>query len=240
MAVAFSLASTPAGVNGSGTTVTFTACAIGTAASDRIVAVLVTSEDATAASVTAVTVGGADCVKAAGAPGAQLGAMNASIWHQLIQTSSTADIIVKYSSTAPSSTNNRITTYAVTGADFAGTGGTASSTDMDASAPLNVSIVVPAGGGALAAACGAVSSTTAKTWTNLTEALEASTTTYTHTIAASTATFTGSVTCQGTTNQEDGALAIVVYKPAVTWSKTGYDSSDAVVAEARKIYMTDY
>src|SRR6185369_4484869 len=190
MAIAITRTADPAGVNGSGTTVTYSAASIGTAAADRIVAVTATSEDATAAAVTKITVGGVDLTLG---PRAQFSAMNASIFYAPIPTGTSADIILTYTSTAPVSAANHISVYAVTGADAgANSSGTATSTDMDVSAPLSAAIVIPTNGGALGVACGATASTAAKTWANMTEDLEDNAGNYCHTTA--TRTTSGSVT----------------------------------------------
>src|ERR1043166_6694523 len=211
MAIAITQTANPAGVNGSGNTVTYTGAATGTAAADRITVVTVTNEDATAGAPTKVTVGGIDCSKAAAA---QFTAQNAAIFHVLNPTGTTADIVVTYTGTAPVAAANHIAVYSVTGADSGiNSAGTHTSTDMDATAPLTLAIVIPTGGGAIAVASGAVSSSAAKTWANITEDLEVATGNYCHTTATRTTSGSVTITCTGGTNQEDGALACVVFNP---------------------------
>jgi hypothetical protein len=211
MAIAITRTADPVGVNGSGTTVTYSAASTGTAAADRVTAVVVTSEDATAAAVTGVTVGGIALAKGAAA---QFTAMNAAIFHALNPAGTTGDVVVTYTGTAPLAAANHVSVYAVTGTDTGlASSGTHTSTDMDVTAPLTLAIVIPTNGGALAVACGAVSSSAAKTWANITEDLEIATGNYCHTTATRTTSGSVTITCTGTTNQEDGALACVIFNP---------------------------
>lgn len=210
MAVSITRTADPAGVNSAANVATYSAAAIGVAAADRVVAVVVTKEVATVVPL-GVTIGG---VQAAAVPGTTFASMGAWIFHTLIPAGTTADILVTWSG-AVLAAENHISVYRVIGADTGiASSGTHTSTDMDVTVPLTLAIVVPTDGGALAVACGSTASTAAKAWANITEDLEVSTGNYCHTTAIRTTAGSVSITCTGGANGEDGALACVVFNPA--------------------------
>lgn len=208
MAVAITRTADPAGVASSGGVTSYTSQSIGTAAVGRYVYVLVTA--GTASDPTACTIGG---VSATAGTLASFGSMRARLFSLRVDTGTTADIAVTWSS-AVTSTQNHITVVSVTGHDATkDAGGTNTSTDMDASAPLTTgSKTIASGGGFLGVAACAVD-TVGKTWANATEDLDEDAGAFRHTTASRTTSGTVTITCTGGNNNEDGALAYVVFKP---------------------------
>src|SRR5678816_1587429 len=101
------------------------------------------------------------------------------------RTGTTATIAVTWTGAA-NILETQITVYEVTGASyFSASHGNATSTDMDASSPLSLAIVVPSNGAALAVAAGATD-TAGKTWANITEDRDDDVGPYRHTTARRT------------------------------------------------------
>lgn len=210
MAVAITRTANPAGASHSGGVVTYAGASIGAEAADRIVVVCISSEDGDEPS--GVTIAGNAATKAAGTVLATT-TLDAYIYYLAVPTGTTADIVI--SSFTASSTDNHIAVYSVTGAASPPTAGTDTSEDMDATDPLTTgSTTIAADGGMLAiAACG-TSTSTSKTWANLTEDIEVATGAHCFTTAFSTTAGTATRTCTGSNNGEDGALAWVIFAPA--------------------------
>lgn len=217
MAVAISQTANPAGVSASGNISTYSSVAIGTASTDRIIAVVVGTELASSTpSACTIDSGGGDVAMTAGTTG-NFGAMFARIFYLNVKTGTTATIKVTYSSTNPLNTENHIAVYAVTGAYtiLSAEGGDGSS-DMDVTDPLTTgSTTIPTSGGMIAIAAGA-SDTDAKAWSNLTEDIDADAGTFRFTTATSLSAGTATRTCTGGVNGEDGALSYVIFNPVLT------------------------
>lgn len=208
MAVAITQTANPAGVAASSTIATYTAASIGTAASDRIVVVVVGTELA-AANPSACTIDGTAMTAASGG---DFAAVQTQIFYKFWPTGTTADIAVTYSATSPGAAANHIAVYSVTGAtDTLNSSGNDGSSDMDATDPLTTgSITIPTNGGFIAVAAGAAD-TVAKTWANATEDIDDDAGTFRFTTATrTTALTTTAVTCTGGTNGEDGALSYII------------------------------
>lgn len=206
MAVLITQTANPGGVSSSSNVATYSGVAIGAAAANRIVVVLVASELASA-SINSVTLGG--ITMNAGTQG-NFGAVYARAFYLLYPTGTTADIVVTYGANA-SNTQNHIAVYSVTGAAYSATGADQSS-DMDATDRLTTgAITIASGGGFIAIAAGATDGT-AKTWANATEDLDVDAGGFRFTTATrTTALTTTAVTCTGGTNGEDGALSYLLF-----------------------------
>lgn len=87
------------------------------------------------------------------------------------------------------------------------------SLDMDSTDPLTTgSITIPESGGILLGA-GAGADAVGVTWANATESLDLDGGTGRHTSAISTTAGTVTITCTGTTNNDDGAMVWAIFKP---------------------------
>lgn len=215
MAVAIVRTASPNGVAISGGVVTYTTVAIGTASADRLIYVLhggeVSSGDPTSATIDS---GGGAVAMNAGTL-ATFGAIRARVFKLAVPTGTTATIAITWTTAGPSAAQNHIAVYAVTGAsETEASAGTNTSTDMDSTAPLTTgSVTIPTDGAFLAVAIGSTNAN-AKTWANATEDLDeapATGGTYQYTTATRTTSGTVTITCTGTSNNEDGALAWVVF-----------------------------
>ena len=107
MAVSITQTANPAGVSASSNVATYTAAAIGTAAANRIVVVVVSSELASTP-IASCTIGGS--AMTAGSAG-NFGAVYAQTFRLLYPTGTTADIAVTFTTNSPSSTQNHIAVY---------------------------------------------------------------------------------------------------------------------------------
>jgi len=211
MAVAITQTANPAGVNTSSNVATYSGVAIGAAAANRIVVVLVGSELASA-SINSVTLGGN--AMSAGTQG-NFDAVYARAFYLAYPTGTTADIVVTYGAGA-TSTQNHIAVYSVTGGVYSSTGADQSS-DMDTTDRLTTgAITIASGGGFIAIAAGATD-TVAKTWANATEDLDVDAGDFRFTTATRTTALTATaVTCTGGTNGEDGALSYLLFTANVS------------------------
>lgn len=197
----------PAGVNASSNSATYSGASIGTASPDRIVVVCVGTELADSAP-TACTIGGSAMTAAADA--ASFGNQNSRIFYLAYPTGTTADIVVTFGTTNPDSTQNHIAVYAVYEGEFS-SGGTDTSDDMDATDPVTTgSIEIPSGGGFLGVVSGQ-SQSNAKEWTNATEDIDESFGAGRFTTAKRTTAGTVTITCEGTTETENGAFSWIIF-----------------------------
>jgi hypothetical protein len=243
VAVAIARTADPTSVSASSSIATYSAVSIGTAAADRIVAIVVTSE-LTSASPNSVTIDyGSGPVAMTGGSLGNFLAVHARIFYLPVPTGTTADFAVTFGANT-SNTQNHVSVYKVTGAALAlSASGNNGSTDMDVTAPLTTgSVTVPSNGGFLGVAAGAITTTTAKAWANATEDLEVSAGGYCHTAAIRTTSGTVTITVTGTSNNEDGALSWVIFKPgyfvaadAGSYALTG---ADAALRHAWKLDAT--
>jgi hypothetical protein len=138
---------------------------------------------------------------------------NQGVWAYWIHkpTGTTTDIAVTWSGAATSA-QEHIAVYAITDAVFPPlVSGTNTSTDMDAGTPLTTgSQTIPTNGGALAIASCANDATT-KTWANITSDLDTDAGDFRFSTAKRTTSGTVTMTCTGSTNQEDGALLYMIF-----------------------------
>lgn len=210
MTVAITQTADPAGVNTASSVVTYSTVSIGTASSDRIIAVCSGNEENTGASPVSATIdyGSGDVAMLTTAL-AIFTNVSARIFYLHVPTGTTATIKVTWTADA-TSIENHIAVYSVTGGEVLSSG-TSTSTDMDATAPLTTgSITIPTGGGFLAVAAGG-SDAVGKTWANATEDLDEDAGGYQFTTATRVTAGTVTVTCTGGTNNEDGALAYMIF-----------------------------
>jgi len=213
-AVSITQTANPAGVAASSTIATYSSVSIGTAASDRIVAVVVGSElnSSTASEVTIDSGGGAVTMTAG--TGGSFGALQARIFYLLVSTGTTATITVKFSSVSPGDTANHIAVYRVVGANtLLAVEGADGTTDAQDDLLTTGSTTIPTNGGMLAVAAFAAD-TTARTWSQLAEDIDADAGGFRFTTAISTTAGTATRTCSGA-NNEDGALSYVIFNPSV-------------------------
>lgn len=211
MPVAITRTANPAGVNHSANVTTYSAVSIGTAAFDRVVAVLVGGEVASDPQSATIDYG-AGAVAMSSTTLATFGSMRARIFYLPVGGAATTATIAITWSAAVTNVQNHISVYSVTGAKGAlNTSNVNTSTDMDSTAPLTTgSSTIPANGGMLAVAVGATDGT-AKTWANLGEDLDEDAGDFRYTTAFSTTAGTATRTCTGGTNNEDGAMVWVVF-----------------------------
>jgi len=217
MAVSITQTANPAGVAASSYVATYTGVAIGDAASDRIVAVLVGTELASSTpSACTIDYGGGAEAMTAGTTG-NYGDMYARIFYKAVPTGTTATIAVTFSATSPSEIQNHIAVYKVLGASttLSAQGGDGSS-DMDTGDPLTTgSVTIPSNGGFLAVAVGALD-IKSKTWANATGDIDDDVGDFRFcTATRTTALTTTAITCTGQTNNEDGGLSYVIFSESV-------------------------
>ncbi len=201
----------PAGVSASSNIASYSGVSIGTAASNRIIVVLVATElAASTPSGCTIDYGGGDTAMTAGT-GGNLGAVYAKTYRLLVPTGTTATIKVTYSATNPTSVQNHIAVYSVLDANYTSAGGDGS-TDMDATDPLTTGAITIATGGVFVAVAAGAADTAAKTWANATEDLDVDAGGFRFTTATrATALTATAVTCTGGTNGEDGALSYLIF-----------------------------
>lgn len=213
MAVGITRVADPAGVSSSSNVATYSGVSIGTAAEDRIVVLSVVSE-LTSASPNSATIDGV-AMTAQAATG-NLGAVYARNFYIHWPTGTTATFEVTFGANA-SSTQNHVIVHRVVGSDPVPTAqGGDGSTDMDVTDPLTTgSVTIPTNGGFVGIAAGATD-TVAKTWANATEDLDADGGGLRYTNAIRTTAGTVTITVTGGTNNEDGALAWLIFKPGTS------------------------
>lgn len=231
MAVAITRTADPASSTATivSNTATYTAQSIGTASQERIVAVTVacTGSGVTVVSATIDLGGGAEPMALPQA--AKFGAtVGSGIFIKQVPAGTSATIAVTFGG-APTTTTHHISVYSITGGS--GTlsgGGTNTSTDMDSSSPLTLAVVVPSSGGILAVAS-CTADTVAKTWApgvapgpGVAKDLDADGGTFRYTTASGTQNGSYTLTCTGTTNNEDGALSVVIFGPLTDPGGTQY------------------
>jgi len=208
MAVAITQTANPAGVAASSTVATYTSVSIGVAAADRIVAVVVGTELAGANPSACTIDSGGGAVAMTAATGGDFAAMQTQIFYLRVPTGTTANIDITFSAVSPGNTDNHIAVYNVAGASatLSAEGGDGT-TDAQDNLLTTGSTTIPASGGMLAVAAFATD-TTARTWSNLSEDIDADAGAFRFTTATSTTAGTATRTCSGA-NNEDGALSYV-------------------------------
>ena len=248
MAVAITQTADPAGVAADGSfNTTYSTLSIGTATDDRVVVVVIGKEVATRVPGT-VTLGGLTMVQASGTT---FGSMGAWLYYLSYPTGTTATVVIAWGG-AVASTENHIAVYTITDGGFPPKlSGSNSSTDMDASSPLTTgSVTIATNGGVLAIAVGATD-TVVKTWANITVDLEEDAGGFRFTTAKRITSGTVTITCTGTTNLEDGAMAYAIFeqaalppvptKPVIqTIARAGPRSAVPVVAAMNDLFLPPF
>ncbi len=211
MAVAITQTANPAGISAISGNVTYSGASTGTASADRIVFLLIGCELSTAVPESVTIDGNAMAL----ADGTTFTDMGAWIYWKEWPSGTTADFFIDWFQ-SPTSTQNHVAVYAVTGATTTFTTGNDTSTDMDSNDPLTTgSTTIPTDGGMLAVAVGA-SDGQNKTWANLTEDIDADVGGFKFTTATSLTPGTATRTCTGGANAEDGVLAWIIFSPSET------------------------
>lgn len=209
MAVAITAASTRVAVNASSNVATYTNIAIGTAAIDRIVALCVATELASASANSATIDFGSGVKTMSAATGGVLGAQFTQIFYYPVQTGTTATITVTFGAN-PDSTQASVQTYRVVGAATVINASNAVN-DTDADPITTGSVTVPANGSMLAVASFAAD-TTARTWTGLTEDTDVDAGAFRFTTGLINAGGAVTATVSGA-NNEDACLSWVTFAP---------------------------
>ena len=220
MPVAIARTANPAGASASSNIATYSNISIGVADANRVVALVVTSELASASPSSAtIDYGGGAVGMSATTPVGNFGAVYARVFYAYAPTGTTATFAVTFGANA-SSTQNHVSVYRIVGGVFSSGGGDGS-TDMDTTDPLTTgSVTIASNGGFLGVAAGATD-TVAKTWANATEDLDVDAGAFRHTTATSTTSGTVTITCTGGTNAEDGALAWALFVEGTNFIATG-------------------
>lgn len=225
MSVGISRTADPAGA-GTGTTITYSDVAIGVAQEDRIVVVCVGTE-LTSGSPSSATLDG---VVMNSTSLASFGAMGSRIFWLPKPLGTTADIAITFGA-SQGATTHHLCVYRVVGATIENSG-INTSTDMDANAPLTTGALTIRGSGGFIAIAACAADTVAKTWANATEDLDADVGTFRFTTSTRVAALSATaVTCTGATNNEDGALSWILFRPGVIVEAGSYNvvGTDVVV-----------
>lgn len=226
MPVVITQTADPAGVAASSNVATYSSVSIGTASTNRVVALVVTSELTSASPDSATIDYGSGAVAMSASTLGNFGAVYARVFYARAPTGTTATFAVTFGA-SPGSTANHVSVYSITDGVVSASGGN-DSTDMDATAPLTTgSITIASNGGFLAVAAGATD-TVAKTWANATEDLDIDAGTFRHTTATRTTSGTVTVTCTGGTNNEDGAMSWIILVQGDNLDATGITASPVV------------
>lgn len=206
----------PAGVAGSSNVVTYSSLSIGSASSNRIVVLAVTSELAFC-SIDSATIdyGSGDVSMNAGTLGVQ-SIVHARMFWLPVPTGTTATFKVTFGAN-PTATQNKVQVFRVMDAATSAlaASGADGSTDMSTDAATTGSITVPPYGLFLAVAAGAAD-TDAKTWTNATAFTDEDAGSHRFTTARRTTSGSVTVSVAGAASGEDGALSWVTFYPAAT------------------------
>jgi hypothetical protein len=208
MAVGITRTANPAGVTSSANVITYSGASIGTASQDRVIVVVLGEE--TAQSITGANIDGVAMTQIATS---SFNTVSAFAWFLPWPTGTTATITITTNASVLGA-ENHIGVYAITDAKFpVKQSGSDTSTDMDASDPLTTgSVTIPTGGGFLAVVSGATD-TASKTWVNATVDIEEDAGLFRFTTATTTTPGTVTITCTGSTNNEDGCLVYLILEP---------------------------
>jgi hypothetical protein len=243
MAVAITRTANEAGAGTVANEAVWNSVSIGTSSDDRIVVAVVTWEDPATLSDVSMVWDGVNEYSMTAGPSAKFGSVGSSIWYLHVPSSETTSQFRATFSEAVTATADHLTVYVVTGASIVlSNSGTDTSTDMDVTDPLTTgSVTIPTDGGFLGAAAGATDTTT-KTWANATEDLDEDVGTFRNCTSTRTTSGTVTITCTGTSNNEDGALAWVIFKPGQWLLPSLYTDSDTFYTPkvSHKIYPSLY
>lgn len=189
---------------------TFSSVSIGSADASRIVVVACTLQATFADNQPLSCTIAGNTATALTLGGSPTNAIHTRIFYLAVPTGTTANIAIDFN--ANDAKDVYITVYSVTGGKYLSQG-TDTSTDMDATDPLTTGSVTIPDGGALIAVAACTQDNAAKTWTNATEDTDVDAGNQRHTSAVATTAGSTTVTCQGTTNGEDGVLSWAIFEP---------------------------
>jgi hypothetical protein len=211
--VAIAVASNPTAASSANPTATWSSVAIGAADATRMVIATITWE-ANTRTPTGMTIdygSGATAMNMVGS--GQSGQTGARIFWLMVPTGTTATFVVTFNNNVGSQV--KLLVYrAVNANSTLNNSGNDDSLDMDSTDPLTTgSITIPTGGAFFGVACGGTD-TNAKTWTDATENFDAGITTHRCTTAIRTTAGTVTITCNGTSDGEDGQMAWVILQAA--------------------------
>ncbi len=214
----------PAGVATSSNIATYSTVSIGTASSDRIIAVTSTALNLSINSATIDYGSGDVAMSATSLASSGITRGSARIFYLAVPTGTTATFKITYDATG-ASTANHITVYSITGSNLPLSNSGIDTTTTGNTDPLSVSITIPTSGGFLA--CAAVSGTGSYTWGSATEDIDAATTGTPYNYSTATRFTSGSATVTATsTGNNRGGLAYVIF------SSSGGQTISAGVAGA--------
>lgn len=205
---------TPGNATPSGAVSTYNSISIGAAAADRIVVLNCVQEGGALFTANSATIdfGTGPVSMTACQNSESFGVQSTRQFWALAPTGTTATFVITYSSTHTAA-NASISVYRVVGSYSTGpiAAGGDSTTDVDATDPLTVTVDIPYGGAFLAVA-ESPTETDAKTWSGASEDLDYDAGSHRHTTAISTAPGNSQViTCTGGVNGEDAVLAYCVF-----------------------------
>lgn len=210
-------AADPAGAASVANVTTYADIATGTADPTRVGVVVIGKEVATVV-VNSVTIDDGTGVRSMIQSGtiATLGNQGSWMYFLPIPSGTTATVAITWSG-AVTAAQNHMTLYTVNNGAFPPrVSGGATSTDMDATAPLTTgSQTINTNGGFLAGAS-CLTDTVAKTWANATEDLDVDAGDFRWTTATRvTALAATAITCTGATNGEDGAMSYMIIDESI-------------------------
>lgn len=208
MAVAITQTANPAAA-GTGTTITYSSQSIGTAAADRVVVLVVGTEQTNGVISSATIDYGDGAIAMSASTNPAQGAVGTRVFWKHAPTGTTATFAITFAA-SQTATTQKIAVYSATGAaEVASSSNGVADTDAD---PISSgAITIPTGGGCIAVC--AMAATGVRTWTGITEDLDESVSTaFQFTTGTSTTAGTPTITVSGA-NNEDGTLAWVVLKP---------------------------
>jgi len=207
VAVAITQTANPASA-GTGTTITYSGASIGTANPERVV-VLCVGTELTAGAITSATIdyGTGALTMVPGTNGAT-GAVGTRMFWLHAPTGTTATFAITFAA-SQSATTQHIAVYSVVAGRQLSESGIG---DTDADPISSGAITIPTNGGCVAVCV--MAATGARTWTGITEDIDASVSTaFQFTTGTSITGGTPTITVSGA-NNEDGALSWVIFAPA--------------------------
>ncbi len=214
MAVAIVRTADPAGVAAVSFIATYSSVSIGTASSDRVIAVACTSSSGTTTPASATIDYGSGDVAMNATTLIQLSTLSNRIFYLAVATGTTATIKVTFSTSTINSDRNHIVVYAVTGSsDTLNSSGSNTNSSYDTDPLTSGAITVPSGGGLLASICGSQNAT-GVTWSSATEDIDATTGLYRYSAATRVISGTVTVTCTTSAEGADGVLSFIIFGPS--------------------------
>lgn len=203
----------PAPLSVGGSTGTFSSISIGESSPNRVIAVCIGWRGTNRALTSfSINTGSGAVNMTLGAGNVVFASKYSAIYYLAVPESATTATFV---ATFPGNLGNfvKIVVYSVTGPPITGISAyTDTSSDMDATDPLTVSVSVPDRSGAIAVSVGSVD-TSVRTWTGLTKDADEDMGQDRYSTAFGTTSGSYNVTCQGTSDGEDGTLACISFIP---------------------------